>query len=394
MSLHRFFPAHLIFFFCFSVYLFPQVQNKIKTLEPESATDTSAINSIISLSNKLRETDPTAALPYFEKAKVNSEKLSHHFGIVYSVIPIAEIKGSTGEIKAGIKLIDEITAKYSSKLSNIQYADLQITKGSLLYDANENDKALALFNDLLKKTDDPLRKAKIHTNRGNSYHATGEYKAAISDYLTALDIFQKLDLPKRVAIIYTNLGMSYQTLSEFSKSLDYYKKALVISEQTGDSELLAQSYSNMGVTYEKMDSLDLAVECYKKGLKIGQQQQNPLRIAQNLLNLGSLYTRQKKYEQALNQFNESIKICYDNGISYGVMLNYSGLGSLYHDMGNFQRAIVNLDSALVYAKNMNLPNDEISIYDNLASAHEKIGNYKEALFFHKKNVELRDSLLQ
>lgn len=367
-------------------------EQQLPALMKKAKTDTAAISAVIDLSRNIKDSDPKLALSSLEQAYALAGGLQHVNGVLASVQLICDLHSTLGDVKKGIKFIDDAVANHSSLLSKEELAVLYISKASLYNDASEPQRALEIFNLAKENLSRPENKARLFANRGNSYQALGDYKSALKDYQSALEIYLKLGLNRSATITYTNLGLVYYTLSEYGKSLEFYKKGLQLAEEYNDPSLLVQSYSNIGAAYEKLDSLENAVSSYLKGLEIAKSQGDQLRIAQNYLNLGNIYNRQKKYAEALDYFKRSLEICRRNGINYGLMMNHISMAELYYDTGDFSNSIKSYTSALEFAKEMNLPNEQIMISFGLSGAHEVVGNFKEALQHYKFGVTLQDSL--
>jgi tetratricopeptide (TPR) repeat protein len=95
---------------------------------------------------------------------------------------------------------------------------------------NQLDKALEVFDDLLKRAPNDIQKAANYNNIGLVYRRMVEYQKALSFYERALAIRETTLLANHpdLAQSYNNIGIVYMKMGEYPRALSYYTRALKI----------------------------------------------------------------------------------------------------------------------------------------------------------------------
>ncbi len=166
----------------------------------------------------------------------------------------------------------------------------------------------------------------------------------LEDKLKTASIKEKIDLCNDFA--------KKHTKTVPGKSLEYANKALALCKETN----------------------------YKKG------------EAAALTNIANNYTGQKKYPRALKYLREANSIYNEIGSHWWVTNSIMGIGNLYAKMGQYEKARVYLESALGKAKEIKAGSLIQTIYKTLSHLYETRGDFKQALKYHGRFSEIKDSL--
>jgi PAS domain S-box-containing protein len=166
----------------------------------------------------------------------------------------------------------------------------------------------------------------------------------LEEKLKSASIIEKIDLCNDFA--------KKHTKTVPARSLEYANKALALCKETN----------------------------YKKG------------EAAALTNLANIYTGQKNHPRALKYLLEANSIYNEIGSHWWVANSILGIGNLYTKMGQYEKARVYLESALGKAKEIKAGSLIQTIYKNLSHLYETRGDFKQALEYHSRFSEIKDSL--
>ncbi|CAF1281675.1 unnamed protein product [Didymodactylos carnosus] len=130
--------------------------------------------------------------------------------------------------------------------------------GILLRKMGQNEKAEAVYMQLLAKASTEDDKAYCHHQLALIKNNQGEYNNALQFYNQSLEIDQRTlskDHPN-LATSYCNIGQVYSNMGHYTKALEYYEKSrqiymIALPENHPD---LATSYNNIGQVYSNMSS--------------------------------------------------------------------------------------------------------------------------------------------
>jgi len=141
---------------------------------------------------------------------------------------LAQILTANGDYGAALETIQEALALYPNRDT---YVTAYINIGVALQQANENKKALAIYDDVLQKT--PNR-ADVLFNAGIAHFSLGAYQDAIQYFEKAL-VLTPDDLE-----IYLGLAQAYAGFGDIKTALDICKRGLAIDSSHSDLQAVLQ----------------------------------------------------------------------------------------------------------------------------------------------------------
>jgi len=165
---------------------------------------------------------------------------------------------------------------------------------------------------------------------------------------------------------------------------------LLFSFSNPDQE--AKQLSNLGIAAEGKGELSKAMEYYREALALYKQANHKSGEASTLINIVNIYTGLKNYPMALKYLQEANSIYNEIGSHWWVANSIMEIGNLYTRMGQYEKARVYLESALGKAKEIKAGRVLQTIYKNLSHMYETSGDFKEALEYHGRFSETKDSL--
>jgi tetratricopeptide (TPR) repeat protein len=137
---------------------------------------------------------------------------------------------------------------------------------------------------------------------------------------------------------------------------------------------------------------DKSLEYANKALVLCKETNHKKGEAAVLTNIANIYTEQKNHSRALKYLREANSIYNEIGSYWWVANSIMGIGNLYTKMGQHEKARVYFESALGKAKEIKAGPLIQTIYKNLSHMYETRGDFKQALEYHGRFSEIKDSL--
>jgi tetratricopeptide (TPR) repeat protein len=193
----------------------------------------------------------------------------------------------------------------------------------------------------------------IHCNLANAYYYLHDYKEALNQYETALQLGTDAEWKGMVAQSIANIQFDYSQNSE--AAMAYYHLARNFDPRN------LENYTQLGMIYFQAEDYANAELIYRKALTIAPKN------ARLYSNLGYLRWLEADAPGAIEFYETAIRL--DD--SYEIPIN--NLGVIYLDMlGEVQRSIALFQQAIAIDKNYSLA------YYNLGRAHSFLDNRLEA----------------
>lgn len=173
------------------------------------------------------------------------------------------------------------------------------------YNASQKQYDHALFDfyyslNLLVKAKDLPYSARLYRFIGDTWIEKRNYKAAIFNYLEAIQVLNIFSSYADVGIIYTRIAHAYQLMNSYDEVLRYELKALSIREKVGQAEFIALSNINVGSAYMRLNRLDSAGFYLKRGLEL-------INKTPKTVLLETAYKQLFEYMKKKNMFKEAIR---------------------------------------------------------------------------------------
>lgn len=148
-------------------------------------------------------------------------------------------------------------------------------------------------------------------NLAEEYESKGNYAAAISNYINAIN-----NAPGNYKL-YNRVGLLYEKLSNSILSKDYFVRSIIVNNE------YIEGYYNLGLWYYNRAKYDEAIINFKRALAISQSKPE---IYINLINCyiksNNVDSCMKFLEMALKMFPENYEILNLAGIVYMLKANY------------------------------------------------------------------------
>jgi len=216
--------------------------------------------------------------------------------------------------------------------------------GALYEKMNDEEKALGLYNELVKENPDDVD---INNKIGVLYYRRGtkeDAEMAISYYKKAIE------LSPSEGILYQNLALAYEVIGDNDKAEQAFERSIEMAPQND------QFYSNYGEFFFKKDQFEKAIELYKKAIGINSK------ASLYYQNIAIAYERLDKNKEAEKSYVKLLEI------EPNIANFHNNLGVFYFQTQQVEKAIQKYEDALA------LDPDSILFHKNLAIAYESLGN--------------------
>jgi len=330
--------------------------DSLKTLLETARVDTSRVNTLLALTNKLVRAAPSEAVRYGTEAKELAEQLNFQRGLAYALKSI------------GLGFYFE--GNYIECLLYWQ-------------------QSLGTFETI----GDKLGVANILNNLGAVYFTQGDDTKAIEYYLESLKASEEIGDKLRIATALVNIGAVYNNKkATYDKALEYYRRSLPLSEELGDYDAIGTSAVNMGTIYLERDATDSALFYFEKALEVYRQTETG-NVPYALYQIGKVYTKRGDFDRAINIQKEAYGLAKSFNSRLEMTQSLLGLADAYKQQGdNLSAAIDAFKEAQDIAEEIGARHEQKSAYEGLALTYAKLSDYNTAFKYHKLFASIKDTI--
>lgn len=257
----------------------------------------------------------------------------------------------------------------------------------------KNDSVLKLYNNELKQTKDPAKKADIHFKLGNYYSKINKENLAFSNYTKALTIFEKLNLKEKEMdcnlSIFSLLDSQNNIKIEALPYLDKYYKAALYSQKEEKMFIALLNYGNYNfnkTNYRKAQSY------YSEALSLSKKTNDSLGIAKINTNLGLLYSGFIKDQDSAKIFFENALKIYPKNNMYERFITYINYANAFEKEHNFKKSIEYLKKAERITPEKHKLNLQKILFSKFSNAFQNLGDFENAFNYYNKYNTARDSI--
>ncbi len=227
------------------------------------------------------------------------------------------------------------------------------------------------------------------------YEATN-YDLASAFYLKAITILGKPSKANYsiLTISYAGLGAIAGRLSNPERAAGYFRQAGQLAVAFNDIPLLILVKANIATLWMDKEEYAKAKKTALEALTLEEKTGDTLSYRSNLANTMAICLIQEgKPGEAMLYSNMVMQAAEHFQTAEKKIAAHYILGYNYVQLGQYEVAIKHLLKGLAIAEPRHIIDNITNSYGQLAVAYEKLGEYEHALFYQKKYVSLRDSLL-
>ncbi len=261
---------------------------------------------------------------------------------------------------------------------------------------NNYQDALLYYADLINMDDGQFKSE--HTPRAYSqmssiHQSIGDYEAAFEYQMQALSIYDiEQDILGKVLAHY-NIGNIFYYQSQYQKALEHYQKSKSFADKIKNERATYSCLAALGSVHEKLGNYDKSLEFNERSLHLAEKLNYKTGIAYAKGNIASNYKKQGKMELAEQAIKESLILKNEVGDRVGVIGSSIDLSNLYLEWNKPVQALPHLEEALATAIKVDAKARQPEIYNTLAAAYDKMNDPVKTLFYTKKYIALKDSLI-
>jgi tetratricopeptide (TPR) repeat protein len=264
--------------------------------------------------------------------------------------------------------------------ASMRWASLKI--GDFYISIKDYDQALVYLKKAERNAEEvgaKLSHLAILKSIADTYEETGEVDSALTYYKKLFRRSGELNAYGYHITSVKSLGQLYKVRKKWLEALNYYRKVEELLEPLNDG-----TFSNK-ILYKNFKKEDA------RYIYLAQ-------TALNLTSIGDIYLLTNKKTEALENYKKAISIFEgllpdsQKGGYYPYKSGLWELGKLYSKTGDYQKSVSFLERALVAHEKGDDREELLGLYEDLYKTFDKKKDIANAYKFHRKHVELKDSI--
>lgn len=268
--------------------------------------DQPKIDSLLSLAESIRYSDPPAADSLYKIALLESQQADYMVGIATAY--------------KGLGVAADLRGDY---------------QGSIYYYEKSYDAYISI--------NDSLGAYKCRFNAGLIYRGEGFYQQANTSFNEAYDVFEKYGFAPGMILCKMNLGITFFEQEDYTTALQIFLESKALTEKVGYIDL--NVYGNLGNAYYMLKQKDSAQFYLQKAYAIGKENNNAWGMANYGISLGLLYQDNKQFAEAITILTEVRDLSLQFGLTENLIKISKALSRCFAEEGDFENAYNNLKTS-------------------------------------------------
>lgn len=189
--------------------------------------------------------------------------------------------------------------------------------------------------------------------------------------------------------VYMDIGRLYETMKNQEMRNEYHQKAYEITNERKirmDHGFVLYYFLLYAYEDERFADYATYLEEYRTFTKDSKEGNN--RLIHPFYFADNEESNEEKLQNALKILEEQIRMNH----AESVMNTYSDLVEIKKDMKAYEDALDFALKGLARADKILQPYFRLGFFQQISDLHESLGNYQEALAYHRKQVQLKDSM--
>ncbi|MCD4776188.1 MAG: diguanylate cyclase [Candidatus Aegiribacteria sp.] len=267
-------------------------------------------------------------------------------------------------------------------------ADLLIELAALVLksDKDRSHKISSEVLELSKKLGYRRGQASALFGLGEAARTGGEYRAALENYASSLDIFKVLGDPIQQGRCLRRLGDVQFYVNNLNLSLKHYLNSLSIFEKTAEKDGSPQAKINcghlmatIGNVLRDSGDLEASLDYYRRCHSIYVREGFTAGIPGILYNTGNIFHSQGRLEKALDVYRHALKEAEESGDSYLTSMALNSVGSVYMARDELDAAEDHFNRSMIIAEKQDRKRGVLISMVKLLELGRLQGNFTEAL---------------
>lgn len=260
---------------------------------------------------------PEQAKPYLKlamdkAAKVFDNALAIKLG--NELIEISDVPDEQAETLIKLADIKWLTGDWQAADADIIHAESLLSKNSLLM-------------------------CDIHRFKGIAAFFKGDFKSALLEFESGLNLAQELDDQLQICIALSNMGIWHQHHKNFKESITFHKQSLEIASSLNEIQRQAKTLSNLGLIYLESDDFSKAEASFLESLRIAQSHRYLRDESIALGNLAWAYMSQKRNDEAMQYLNQKLALATQMNDKLEIIKALGNIGNIHQYSANYEEAL-------------------------------------------------------
>jgi tetratricopeptide (TPR) repeat protein len=243
-----------------------------------------------------------------------------------------------------------ITARWFSKMGEMNATLLDSTAGRLFYLAGNFPLSLEKYQQALSKTGNPEQSCEQWANLGIVKKELGDYDDAIDSLLKAKALSMNLKGKHHQISVLNNLAYTYGAKGDHGTQLELQQASLAMAIKAKNKELTAINYNNLGISFGALKRYDEAENCFNRSFALMESLGFIQWKARTINNMGIVRRKQGQLTQSLELHEEARLLAVKLGFTDEECLAYQNKGRAYLALKNYPQAIVEAKRSMEIAK--------------------------------------------
>lgn len=260
---------------------------------------------------------------------------------------------------------------------------------------NNTDSALYFAECALEvstRHDNELGYAKATHRIAAVNYIKSNYDESMRNHVIALEIFRKLDDKEGIIFSLNGIGLVHLGQDDFEAAIAAHREGIRLGIQINDSVNITRLTFNLSISLDELGRYDEALDKLNETKQIAQKIGFWQIYRMALTRKGDVFRHRNQMDSALYYYNASLT---ENRFpsKWEEAFAHSGIANVYLQLGNLSLAEEHAKMSLALAEKVGAQWDKQRAITSLVEILEKKGEYKEALYYHKRLMQINDSII-
>jgi len=313
------------------------------------------IETLLILSNELKNNDPAKALEYANNANNLAEEIDYEKGILNSMITIADLHWIMTEYKEAM--------------------DFAVKSKELAEELGET-KELALSTHVI----------------GRIYLGLGDYDKSAEYFFESLYLFEEINDKEGIILAFNSIGSVYFSQKKYEKALEYSFKSMNIIKELNDRDGIARQLNNIAAVYGSRKDYAKAGQYIEESLKISKELGNRRLEGVNYLNLGTINKELKNYDQAIENLGYALSVFEDMQNTIYIARCQISIGHYYLDVNKIEQSLEHATKAYEEGKKLEFKTIILNSAELLSQIYLSKKDTLKSYYYNIIKYQMKDSL--
>jgi len=227
---------------------------------------------------------------------------------------------------------------------------------------------------------------------GISAKAQNREREAFDLLFKGLATAESIDYYQGIADNLNSIGIFFSYAEDYRRALVYYRRSLknqILAKNKLREGLL---YTNIGSLYLKQNLIDSAKLFFDRSMSIIDSIGDERWLAMIYSQYGDLSIQMNDFPKAESLSEKALELSLKNGQKMHLRKSYQNLAEIYFLKGQYDLSLTMAEKALQHGEDMGFAPYLIETYEVFYKIHKAQNMISEALYFHEKYSQYRDSL--